>query len=184
MTERKRRQWWETTRENGVGGSFTGALKLQDFVFTMKSHPGLFRFEKFRREWLRLGAQSSPGKSSCSLDSQNPNLGRPHTKLQSYKYICRRRDVLDLWFNFVLWSCSRLKHNAECCHHIPKSLDKTRGAYVAQLVEHSTLGFGSGHDLMGHGSRSTSGSALSIDSSWDSLSLTPCSSCWYSLFSF
>ena len=34
--------------------------------------------------------------------------------------------------------------------HTLKSL-KCRGAWVAQLLEHSTLDFGSGHDLMVHG---------------------------------
>ena len=42
--------------------------------------------------------------------------------------------------------------------------------WVAQLVEQMTLDFGSGHDLMVHGTKPCIGKALSMELAWDSLS--------------
>ena len=44
------------------------------------------------------------------------------------------------------------------------------GIWVAQSVEHLTLGFGSGDDLIGVKSSPAWGSMLSVESAWDSLS--------------
>ena len=46
------------------------------------------------------------------------------------------------------------------------------GAWVAQLVEHPTLGFGSDDDLRVVRWSPVSGSMLSRESAWDSLSLS------------
>jgi len=50
------------------------------------------------------------------------------------------------------------------------------GPWVTESVEHSALGFGSGHDLRVQGSSPTLGSAFSAESVWDSLSLSLCPS--------
>ena len=47
------------------------------------------------------------------------------------------------------------------------------GAWVAQSVEHPALDLGSGHDPGIVGSSPTSGSVLSVEPAWDSLSLCP-----------
>ena len=53
-------------------------------------------------------------------------------------------------------------------------VEKTHwGACLAQSVEHSTLGFGSDHDFRVMRWSPASGSALSRQSAWDSLSLSP-----------
>ena len=44
---------------------------------------------------------------------------------------------------------------------------------MAQSVKHSTLDLGSGHDLRVVGSSPMSGSVLSVESAWDSLSPSP-----------
>ena len=58
------------------------------------------------------------------------------------------------------------------------------GTWVAQLVKCPTLDFSSGHDLWIMGLTPMSGSTLSEESAWDSLSLSPipCSfTCFLSL---
>ena len=45
------------------------------------------------------------------------------------------------------------------------------GAWVGQSVEHQTTGFGSGHDPGVMDLSPTSGSVLSVEPAWDSLSL-------------
>ena len=47
------------------------------------------------------------------------------------------------------------------------------GTRVAQLVERLTLDFGSGHDLSAMNLSPASGSALSLEHAWDSLSPSP-----------
>ena len=56
------------------------------------------------------------------------------------------------------------------------------GVRVAQLVEHLTLDFGSGHDFMIMRSSPVLGSALGMESVWDSL--LPSLSALFSLFLF
>ncbi|VFV38414.1 g-protein coupled receptor 26 [Lynx pardinus] len=52
-------------------------------------------------------------------------------------------------------------------------LGQSRGTRVAQSVEHLTLDFGSGHNPGVVGSSPVSGSVLSVEPAWDSLSLCP-----------
>ena len=47
-----------------------------------------------------------------------------------------------------------------------------RGTWVVQLAKHLTLDFGSGHDLRVMRSSPKSGSTFSMESAWDSLSLS------------
>ena len=51
--------------------------------------------------------------------------------------------------------------------------DKVWGTWVAQLAEHPTVGFGSGHDPRAVGWSPASGSTLSVEHSKNSLSLCP-----------
>lgn len=65
--------------------------------------------------------------------------------------------------------------------HLPRSAGKQSkatswGAWVAQSVKHPTRGFGSGGDLSITRSSPGSGSALSMESAWDSLPLALCPS--------
>ena len=50
--------------------------------------------------------------------------------------------------------------------------NKKRGALVAYSVKHLTLDLGSGHDLRVVRLSSVMGSALGVESAWDSLSLS------------
>ena len=52
-------------------------------------------------------------------------------------------------------------------------LGQSRGTRVAQSVEHLTPDFGSGHNPGVVGSSPVSGSVLSVEPAWDSLSLCP-----------
>ena len=59
-------------------------------------------------------------------------------------------------------------------HNIHFSKSTLKGTWVAQLVKHPTLGFGSGHDLQVITSSTLSGSVLSMVPSYPSPSAPPC----------
>ena len=78
------------------------------------------------------------------------------------------------------------KQKLRKAHHTRPTLQEIlRGAWMAQLVKHLTLDFGSGHDLTVHEFESGIGlCADRAEPAWDSLSLplTLCSSPTCSLF--
>ena len=56
---------------------------------------------------------------------------------------------------------------------IPVKRENPQGPWVAQLVESPTFDLGSGHDLRVVVLSPTSGSALGMESAWDSFSPSP-----------
>ena len=71
-----------------------------------------------------------------------------------------------------LWSES-LGSSSPLSSHYGMSNKIFRGTWVVLWVKLPTLNFGSGHDLRVVGSSPTSGSGLSGESAWDSLSPSP-----------
>ena len=65
----------------------------------------------------------------------------------------------------------RQKSQNIMCVHLPSTSAGIRGAWVAQLVEHLTLDFGSGHELTVRGIEPCIGlHAESAETAWDTIS--------------
>ena len=94
--------------------------------------------------------------SSVSLLSEASYLDSPQEKFEC-----------NLWWSFHLLQCRMSK-----CPRDSKSYTNG-GAWVAQLVKHPTVDFGSGHDLTVGETDLLSGlCADSTEPDWDSLSLS------------
>ena len=92
---------------------------------------------------------------------------------------CQLNHAVVLSFIFVqVWDIGHLhQNNPRCLLEVQSS----KGVWVVQSVKHLTLGFSSGRDLRVVRSSPESGSVLSAESAWDSLSHSLCPFC---LFSF
>ena len=76
---------------------------------------------------------------------------------------------------FCAWYCAFFL--SDISSNLQLKIELVRGAWVAPLVKHPTLDFGSGHDFTLHEIKPCTGlCANSSEPAWDSLSLSLCPS--------